>query len=54
MGDSGREGRRQQEVRAAEQHRKAYEEHPETAEDLEEAELNAQELVADEGWERWW
>ncbi len=37
-----------------EAYRRAYEEHPETPEELEEAEQNAARLVAEEPWERWW
>lgn len=35
-------------------YRRAYEEHPETIEDLERAERSAHRLTGDEPWEPWW
>jgi len=46
--------RRQEREHVAAEYRRAYEEHPETDEELASARESARQLVEEEPWTRWW
>jgi metal-responsive CopG/Arc/MetJ family transcriptional regulator len=46
--------RRKEDERIGEQYRRAYEEFPETEEEMARAEENARRAVQEEPWEKWW